>query len=55
MTRHTIATYGPKGRQVRVFTEGDLVRVQWRERSMVRTKSWANDAFATLDKKEGGE
>lgn len=42
MTRRTIASYGPKGRTVRVFVEGDLVRAQWRERGLLKTKSWAN-------------
>lgn len=40
MTRTTLITYGPKRRTVRVFLEGDLCRVQWREHGRVMTKSW---------------
>src|SRR5688572_10122034 len=42
MTRKTIGSYGPSRATVRVFTEGDLVRVQWREAGRVLTKSWGN-------------
>lgn len=42
MTRKTLVSYGPSRATVRVFTEGDLVRVQWRESGRVLTKSWAN-------------
>src|ERR1035437_7707864 len=41
--RKTIATYGPKGRIVRVFVERDTyARVQWRESGIVKTISWDN-------------
>lgn len=38
--RRTLITYGPKRKPVRVFTEGDLCRVQWREHGRLMTKSW---------------
>jgi len=49
--RKNVATYGARGSQVRVFVErgGDLVRVQWRERGIVRTKSWANTTAGVKD------
>lgn len=42
--RQSIATYGSRGRGVRVFVEtgAELVRVQWREHGLVQTKSWSN-------------
>lgn len=40
MTRRTLIAYGPKRRTVRVFLEGDLCRVQWREHGRLMTKSW---------------
>lgn len=51
MTRKTLGTYGPRGRSVRVFVEGDLVRVQWREAGLLKTKSWANTAGNRADAK----
>lgn len=42
MTRKTLVSYGPSRATVRVFTEGDLVRVQWREGGRLLTKSWGN-------------
>lgn len=40
MTRKLIAKLGSHGRTVRVFEEGPLVRVQWREAASRRTESW---------------
>lgn len=40
MTQKKLAAYGSTGRTVRVFLEGDLVRVQWREQGRRRTESW---------------
>lgn len=51
MTRKTIASYGPSRATVRVFTEGDLVRVQWRESGRVLTKSWANTPAGRVEAK----
>lgn len=42
MTRVTIAEYGAKRAKIRVFTEGDLTRVQWRVRGKLRTESYPN-------------
>lgn len=42
MTRVTIAEYGAKRAKVRVFTEGELARVQWRVRGKLRTESYPN-------------
>lgn len=46
MSRETIATYGSKGKTVRVFVEKgkEITRVQWREKGTVKTKSWPNTA-----------
>lgn len=44
MTRRTLIAYGPKRRTVRVFTERDLCRVQWREHGRLMTKSWPDTA-----------
>ena len=40
-------TYGEHGNTVRVWREGDLVRVRWRERGIRKTKSWtfSTEAF----------
>jgi integrase len=40
--RRTLVRYGPRGKQARVFTEGHLVRVQWRRQGSLRTVSWPN-------------
>ena len=50
--RKSLAHYGPKGAQVRVFTEGDLVRVQWRERGALKTKSWVRSRENIIEAKE---
>lgn len=42
--RTTLKVFGPKRAHVRVFREGDLVRVQWREHGRLITKSWAATA-----------
>ena len=44
--RKSLARFGHRGASVRVFIErgGDLVRVQWKEGSLIKTKSWANTA-----------
>ncbi len=42
MTRVTIAEYGAKRAKIRVFTEGELARVQWRVRGRLRTESYPN-------------
>lgn len=42
MTRVTIAEYGAKRAKIRVFTEGELARVQWRVRGKLRTESYPN-------------
>lgn len=52
-TRKTLAHYGPKGALVRVFTEGDLVRVQWRGAGgQVKTRSWALNRANLIEAKE---
>lgn len=40
MSRTTLATYGTRGRSVRVFREGHLARVQWRRDGLVKTESF---------------
>lgn len=35
-------TYGVRGRSVRLWIEGDLIRAQWREAGTRHTKSWSN-------------
>jgi integrase len=42
MTRVTIAEYGAKRAKIRVFTDGDLARVQWRIRGRLKTESFPN-------------
>jgi integrase len=42
VTRVTIAEYGAKRAKIRVFTEGELARVQWRVRGRLRTESYPN-------------
>lgn len=37
-------TYGPHGRSVRLWIEGDLIRAQWRVRTKRTTRSWPNTA-----------
>lgn len=46
MTRKPLGkgTYGPRGTSVRIWTDGDLVRAEWREKSGRKTKSWPNTA-----------
>jgi integrase len=44
MTRVTIAEYGAKRAKIRVFTEGELARVQWRIRGRLKTESFPNTA-----------
>jgi integrase len=44
VTRVTIAEYGAKRAKIRVFTEGELARVQWRIRGKLKTESWPNTA-----------
>jgi integrase len=44
VTRVTIAEYGAKRAKIRVFTDGDLARVQWRVRGKLRTESYPNTA-----------
>jgi integrase len=51
MTRKTIATYGPRRATVRVFAEGDLMRVQWRENGRLLTKSWPNSSVGKVEAK----
>ena len=63
MTQKKLAAYGSTGRTVRVFLEGDLVRVQWREQGRRRTESWPDSrdnrvrarAFAALAAKHRGQ
>ncbi|MFO0269496.1 MAG: hypothetical protein ACK53T_05570 [Planctomycetota bacterium] len=57
MTQKKLAAYGSTGRTVRVFLEGDLVRVQWREQGRRRTESWpdSRDNRAALAAKHGGQ
>jgi hypothetical protein len=42
MTRVTIAEFGAKRAKVRVFTEGDLVRVSFYVAGKPKHQSWAN-------------
>jgi integrase len=42
MARKHLSRFGAKGRSVRVFTEAQLVRVQWREDGRLKTKSWSD-------------
>lgn len=42
MTRVTIAEYGAKRAKIRVFTEGELVRVTFRVRGKLKTESYPN-------------
>jgi hypothetical protein len=42
VTRVTIAEYGAKRAKIRVFTEGELARVQWRIRGRLKTESFPN-------------
>lgn len=51
MTRKTLKTYGPSRATVRVFTEDDLVRVQWRESGRLLTKSWPNSPAGRVEAK----
>jgi integrase len=44
VTRVTIAEYGAKRAKIRVFTEGELARVQWRIRGRLKTESFPNTA-----------
>jgi site-specific recombinase XerD len=49
--RKTVAVYGPKKRTVRVFLEGELCRVQWRDMGQLKTRSWPNSRAGIADAK----
>lgn len=51
MTRVTIAEYGAKRKKIRVFTEGELVRVTFRVRGKLKTQSWPNTAKGKAEAK----
>lgn len=51
MTRVDIAEYGAKRKKIRVFIEGDLVRVTFRVRGKLKTQSWPNTAKGKAEAK----
>jgi len=53
MSRRNIARFGAKGRSIRVFVEtgNAVIRVQWRERGRLLTRSWANTLAGRGDAK----
>lgn len=51
MTRVTIAEYGAKRKKIRVFAEGELVRVQFRVAGKLKTQSWPNTAKGKAEAK----
>jgi site-specific recombinase XerD len=52
MSRTTIATYGTRGRSVRVFRERHLVRVQWRRQGLLKTESFPATPAGTREARE---
>jgi len=53
VSREEIAVYGARGRKIRVFREtgGEMIRVQWREKGYVKTRSWPNTAAGKAEAK----
>lgn len=51
----TIKVYGERGEQVRVYVEGDLVRVRWRDHGIRKTRSWGVSPEAKAEAKAFAE